>query len=216
MTFSSNQQVNRTSRCFSYLRVSQLSQDLEKNKAEILKLANDKKLGQVEFYEEKASGKITWRQRKIGEILDLAQEGDSIVVSELSRLGRSMLECIEILSICLQRKINIYSVKGNWQLDNSIQSKIVAMAFSIAAEIERDLISQRTKEALQVRKQAGIKLGRPKGIGKSKLDSYRVEIEALLHNGTSQRFVAKRYGTTEANLHHWIKKHGIIKNNLQV
>lgn len=211
MTFSLNQQSNRTTRTFSYLRVSQVKQDLEKNKAEILALANNKKLGNVEFFEEKVSGKITWRKRKIGEILEIAQEGDSIVVSELSRLGRSMLECIEILSICLQRKINIFSVKGNWQLDNSIQSKIVAMAFSIAAEIERDLISQRTKEALQVRKQNGVKLGRPKGPGKSKLDQFRPEIEALLQNGSSQRFIAKRYNTTEANLFHWIQKHNIQK-----
>lgn len=212
MTFSLNQQSNHTARTFSYLRVSQVKQDLEKNKAEILALANTKKLGNVEFFEEKVSGKITWRQRKIGEILEIAQEGDSIVVSELSRLGRSMLECIEILSICLQRKINIFSVKGNWQLDNSIQSKIVAMAFSIAAEIERDLISQRTKEALQIRKQNGIQLGRPKGkIGKSKLDQFRLEIEGLLANGSTQSFIANRYHTTPANLCLWLKKHNIQK-----
>src|SRR5439155_23743060 len=110
--------------------------------------------------------------------LETSQQGDNIIVSELSRLGRSMLECMEILSIATQKGINIYAVKGDWQLNNSIQSKIIAMAFSMAAEIERDLISKRTKEALQVKKQNGMKLGRPKGIGKSKLDSYRMEIEA--------------------------------------
>lgn len=108
-----------------------------------------------------------------------------------------MLECMEILSIASQKSINIYSVKGNWQLDNSIQSKIIAMAFSMAAEIERDLISQRTAEALRAKKAAGMKLGRPKGPGKSKLDKYRPEIEALLANGATQRFVAKRYSTDE-------------------
>lgn len=118
-----------------------------------------------------------------------------------------MLECMEILSIASQKQINIYAVKGNWQLDNSIQSKIVAMAFSIAAEIERDLISQRTKEALAARKKAGIKLGRPRGVGKSKLDQFRPEIEALVANGSTQRFIAKRYDTTEANLSRWLKKH---------
>jgi DNA invertase Pin-like site-specific DNA recombinase len=89
-------------------------------------------------------------------------------VSELSRLGRSMLECMEILSLATQKGVCVYAVKGHWQLSNSIQSKIVAMAFAMAAEIERDLISQRTTEALAVRKQQGMPLGRPKGVGKSK------------------------------------------------
>jgi DNA invertase Pin-like site-specific DNA recombinase len=134
--------------------------------------------------------------------------GDTLIVSELSRLGRSMLECMEILSIAAQIGVNVYAVKGNWQLDNSIQSKIVAMAFSMAAEIERDLISQRTKEALAARKQAGQRLGRSKGSGKSKLDQYRLEIEALLANGSKQSFIAARYGTTESNLSNWLQKRG--------
>ena len=79
----------------------------------------------------------------------------------------------------------------------------------MAAEIERDLISQRTKEALRFRQSQGMKLGRPKGVGKSKLDAYRPEIEGLLANGTTQRFIAKRYKTTEANLCNWLKKHGL-------
>ena len=130
-----------------------------------------------------------------------------MIVSELSRLGRSMLECMEILSIGSQKQINIYAVKGNWQLDGSIQSKILAMAFAMAAEIERDLISQRTREALAAKKRAGIKLGRPKGSGKSKLDKYRPEIEALLETGSTQRYIASRFDTTESNLSRWMKKH---------
>ncbi len=86
------------------------------------------------------------------------------------------------------------------------------MAFSMAGEIERDLISQRTKEALRVKKESGAQLGRPKGPGKSKLDAYKLEIEALLAHGSSQKFIANRYGTTEANLHNWMKKRGIKKN----
>ncbi len=194
-----------------YLRVSTIDQDIEKNKADILKLANDKDLGKVTFTEEKASGKISWRKRKVADVLDKLGDGDNIIVSELSRLGRSMLECMEILSIASQKRINIYAVKGNWQLDHSIQSKIIAMAFSMAAEIERDLISQRTKEALRARKAAGKPLGRPRGPGKSKLDKYQPEIEALLANGSAQKFIAKRYGTTEANLCNWLKKHGLKK-----
>jgi DNA invertase Pin-like site-specific DNA recombinase len=193
----------------AYLRVSTTDQDLEKNKFDILKLANDKGLGPVQWVEEHVSGRISWRNRKLGSILEQANPGDTLIVSELSRLGRSMLECMEILSLAVQKQLNIYSVKGNWQLDNSIQSKVVAMAFAIASEIERDLISQRTKEALAARRRAGKRLGRPKGIGKSKLDAYLPEIQALLANGSTQKFIANRYGTTEANLSRWLKKHNL-------
>ena len=192
-----------------YLRVSTSEQELEKNKADILQLANQEDLSRVQFVEEKVSGKVAWRQRLIAELLDSLQTKDNVIVSELSRLGRSMLECMEILSIATQKGISVYAVKGNWHLDHSIQSKIMAMAFSMAAEIERELISQRTTEALRFRKAQGMKLGRPRGPGKSKLDAYRPEIESLLANGATQRFVARRYQTTEANLHNWLKKHGL-------
>lgn len=202
-------------RNIAYLRVSTIDQDLEKNKADILHLANEKDLGKVEFVQEKISGKVPWRERKIAQLLEELKKGDAILLSEFSRLGRSMLECMEIISIAVQKGIKIYTVKGNWQLDNSIQSKVMAMVFSMAAEIERDLISKRTKEALQSKRQSGIKLGRPKGPGKSKLDIYRMEIEALLNNGSTQKFIAKRYRVTEATLSNWIKKND-VKVNRQV
>lgn len=142
-------------------------------------------------------------------VLEELQDSDTIIVAELSRLGRSMLECMEILALASRKGIRIYAIKGNWQLDQTIQSKIIAMAFSMAAEIERDLISQRTTEALRFRKAQGLKLGRPKGPGKSKLDVFRPEIEGLLANGSTQKFIAKRYHTTEANLHNWLKKNGL-------
>jgi DNA invertase Pin-like site-specific DNA recombinase len=192
-----------------YLRVSTGMQDLDKNKADILRLANQEDLGRVQFVEEKVSGKVSWRKRRIADWLETLQAKDNIIVSELSRLGRSMLECMEILSIALQKGIRVYAVKGHWRLDQSTQSKIIAMAFSMAAEIERDLISQRTTEALRLRKAQGLPLGRPRGPGKSKLDPYRPEIEGLLANGSTQRFIARRYKTTEANLHNWLKKQGL-------
>jgi DNA invertase Pin-like site-specific DNA recombinase len=144
-----------SSSVIGYLRVSTADQNIEKNKADILQLANHHDLGRVSFVEEKISGKVSWRQRKVAEVLESLQANDAIVVSELSRLGRSMLECMEILSVAAQKRINVFSVKGNWCLDQSIQSKIIAMAFSMAAEIERDLISQRTKEALRFKKAQG-------------------------------------------------------------
>jgi len=193
----------------AYLRVSTDEQDLQKNKADILHLANEKDLGKVRWVEETVSGRISWKKRKIAGIVEELAAGDNLIVSELSRLGRSMLECMEILSIATQKAINVFAIKGNWQLDGSIQSKIIAMAFAMAAEIERDLISQRTKEALAARKRAGKLLGRPQGSGKSKLDKHRPEIEGLLKNGSTQKYIAARYCTTEANLSRWLKKHGL-------
>ena len=201
----------KKSKTIAYLRVSTDEQDLEKNKFDILHLANEKSLGKVEWVEETITSRVSWKKRKIAGVIDDLGAGDHLIVSELSRLGRSMLECMEILSIASQKGIHIYAVKGNWQLDSSIQSKIVAMAFAMAAEIERELISQRTKEALAARKKSGMKLGRPRGTGKSKLDRYRPEIEALLANGSTQKFIARRYGMTEANLSRWIKKHNLMR-----
>lgn len=195
----------------AYLRVSTTDQDLEKDKAAILHLANEKDMGKVIFIEEKVSGTVPWKKRKIAEVIEELTTGDNLLVSELSRIGRSMLEIMQVLQIALEKGVNVYAVKGNWQLDDSIQSKIVAMVFSMAAEIERDLISKRTKEALTAKKAAGMKLGRPTGVGKSKLDQFRPEIEALLANGSTQKFIAQRYGTTEANLSNWVKRHGLGK-----
>jgi DNA invertase Pin-like site-specific DNA recombinase len=196
----------------AYLRVSTDSQDLEKNKADILHFANEKRLGNVEWVEEKVSGQVPWGKRKIAQVIDTLQPGGSLVVSELSRLGRSLLEIMEMLSVATRKEIHVYSVKGNWALDGTLQSKIIATVFAIAAEIERELISARTKEALAARKRSGLPLGRPRGPGKSKLDKFKPEIEALLKNGTTQRFIAKRYGSTEANLYNWMKRHGLERN----
>src|SRR5690606_7289891 len=151
----------------------------------------------------------SWQKREIAQVLEELQSGDNLIVSELSRLGRSMMECMEILSIASKQQLNLYAVKGNWQLDQSIQSKILAMALAMAAEIERDLISQRTKEALAAKRKAGMKLGRPTGSGSSKLDKYRPEIEALLETGSTQRYIASRFNTTESNLSRWMTKHGL-------
>ncbi|HEV2339637.1 MAG TPA: recombinase family protein [Patescibacteria group bacterium] len=212
MTFSLNQQQNRTSQTLSYLRVSQASQDLEKDKSSILALANELKLGNVTFIEEKISGKVSWKKRKISELIDVLQEGDNLIVAEISRLGRSLLEIVEILSICSRKKINVFSVKGAWKLDGTMQSKIIGTVFALCSEIERSLISQRTTEALRIKKLNGTVLGRPRGkVGKSKLDQFRLEIEGLLINGATQAFISNRYRTTPANLCLWMKKHNIRK-----
>lgn len=201
--------ASKRPKTIAYLRVSTIEQDIDKNKAEILKLANDKDFGKVIFVEEKVSGNKSWKERKIKQVIDDLGNGDRLIVPELSRLGRSMLEIMEMLSIANQKGICIYAVKGEWELNGSIQSKVLAMAFAIAAEIERDLISKRTKEALKARKAQGVKLGRPRGAGKSKLDPFKEEIIALLKNGSTKKHVAQKYGTSPPNLHNWLKKNGI-------
>jgi DNA invertase Pin-like site-specific DNA recombinase len=197
------------SRAVAYVRVSTDRQETENQRLEILQLANDKGLGQLKFVDETVSGRKSWRERAIAGELDHLGAGDCLVVAELSRLGRSMLEIMEILSIATQKGIRIFAAKGNWSLDGTIQSKLVAMCFSMAAEIERDLISQRTKAALATRRAAGVKLGRPAGPGKSKLDKSRDEIIELLGLGVTRRRLAERLGTTEANLRHWLQRRGL-------
>lgn len=193
-------------RTIGYLRVSTAEQDLEKNKADILMLANEKRLGHVDWVEEKVSGTKDWRKRELGAVFSTLQTGDTIIVSELSRLGRSTLQILEIMQQAKERGIAVHAVKGGWTLNGSMESKIVLTMLAMIAEIERDLISERTKEGLRARKAAGVKLGRPKGPGKSKLDAHRDEIIALLKNGSTKTFIAKRYGTTLPNLLNWLAK----------
>jgi DNA invertase Pin-like site-specific DNA recombinase len=205
----SKKKVNREKtqrKVIGYLRVSTISQDLEKNKADILKYANDNKLGNVDFVEEVVSGKVSWKLRKIKEVIDSLGKDDWLIVAELSRLGRSMLEIMEIIGEAKRQEINIHAIKNNWTLNGSIESKILLMVFSMASEIERDLISARTTEALRVRKALGVKLGRPKGPGKSKLDRHKDEIVALLRDGMPKTRVAKKYGTSTVNLYNWLAK----------
>ncbi|MDY6851761.1 MAG: recombinase family protein [Thermodesulfobacteriota bacterium] len=196
-------------RTIGYLRVSTKEQDLEKNKADILRLANDKGLGQVDWVEEKVSGVQDWKKRKLGQILLELEEEDAILVSELSRLGRSTLQILEVMRECKERGIAVHAVKGGWSLNGSMESKIVLTMLAMVAEIERDLISERTKEALRARKEAGVILGRPKGPGKSKLDNHQEEIVALLRNGSTLSYVSKRYGTTPANLSNYVRKRNL-------
>ena len=201
--------TNTQARCIGYLRVSTAEQDVEKNKADILKLANDKKIGNVDWVEEKVTGTKNWRKRKLGEVFETLVAGDTIIVSELSRLGRSTLQILEIMKLAKERNIAVHAVKGSWSLNGTMESKIVLNMLAMFAEIERDLISERTKEGLKAVRAKGVKLGRPKGPGKSKLDTNREEITALLNNGASKAYVARRYETSQPNLYNWLKKNNI-------
>lgn len=194
-----------------YIRVSTVDQDTEKNKADILKFSNAKGFaGKVHFVEEKISGLKSWRKRKLNDIVESMQSGDKLIVPELSRLGRSLVEVLEVLNILSAKGVEVYSVKENFQLNGAdMQSKVMRTMLGLFAEIERDLISARTKEGLAAAKASGKQLGRPRGIGKSKLDKHRTEIEALLKNGSQKSFISKRCGVTPAALTNWLKKHSI-------
>jgi len=191
---------------YAYIRVSTDSQETENQLFEILKYANEKKLDNVEIVEETVSGKKSWKKRQLGNLVDELQEGDILIVTELSRLGRSMLEIMELLSILLRNGIELHVVKNNQVLKDDLQSKVFAMAFSIAAEIERELISQRTREALQRRKAEGKPLGRPKGSYSSKLDKYREQIEELRAKGVSIASIAKILEVPYTTLYDYLRR----------
>jgi len=208
-------EVKKTgTRAFSYLRVSTNGQDTAKNKKDVRAFANEKEFPKVKFIEEKLSGKIPWRERKIADIIDDLQPHDKLMLPELSRLGRSSLEIMEMLSVLKKKQVAVYDLKNNWELNGSLQSEVMAFCFSIAARIERDLLIQRTREGREAAKARGVKFGRPSGPGKSKLDKHQEEIVALLKTGSKQNYIAQKYRTTAANLSLWLKKKGL--NNIKL
>lgn len=205
-------------KAIGYLRVSTEGQDLENQRFGILDLAHKNKW-HVQFVEEKVSGKVSYKDRELGKTIETLKQGDILIVTELSRLGRSMMEIMRLLSDLLEKGIRVYAIKGNYKLDNSIQSKIMTMVLCMAMEIERDLISQRVKEALARKKKEGVKLGRPKGVpGKSKLDEKEAEIKTLLDKKVSIASLAKIYDCSWPTMKNFIDKKILkdrIKNNIQ-
>jgi DNA invertase Pin-like site-specific DNA recombinase len=195
-----------------YLRVSTEEQDTGKNKADVLAFANAKGLLKVDFVEEKVSGAKSWKKRKLKDVVDEMKAGDILIVPELSRLGRSLMEVLEVLGVLSGKDVAAYSVKENFQLNGKdMQSKVMRTMLGLFAEIERDLIIARTKEGLAAARAKGRVGGRPKGPGKSRLDQHQPEIEALLKNGSRKTFIAKRYGVTPVTLGNWLKKVGLDK-----
>jgi len=195
-----------------YIRVSTVDQDTTKNEAAILKFANNKDFGKVEFVSEKISGMKSWKKRKLYDVVQRLNPDDILIVPELSRLGRSLVNVLDILNELSDKQVRVYSVKEDFQLNgDDMQSKVMRTMLGLFAEIERDLISARTKEGLAAARAKGRMLGRPKGIGKSRLDEHRDEIIALLKNGSQRQFVAKRYKVNPATVTHWLKRHGLDK-----
>lgn len=201
----------RRTQSIAYIRVSTERQDLNNQKLELHEYARLHGFKIDKFVEIEISSRKTTRARKIYELLEELQEGDLLIVSELSRLGRSVGQIIQIADTLIKKKIRFVAIKESIRINGkqNIQTKTMVTMFGLFAEIERDLISERTKQGLIAARKKGKLLGRPKGSGKSRLDRFKPEIEALLKNGSSKTFIAKRYGTSLTNLYNWLKKHGI-------
>ena len=201
----------RAPRTIAYLRISTGKQELNNQKLELHEYARKHDFKIDEFLQIEVSSRQSTKARKIDDLLEILQEGDMLLVSELSRLGRSVGQVIQIVDALIKKKVRFVAVKESIRLNGKqdIQTKTMITMFALFAEIERDLISERTKQGLIAAKEKGRLLGRPKGTGKSKLDQFQPEIEALLRNGSSKTFVAKRYGTSLTNLYKWMKKNNI-------
>lgn len=148
---------------YAYIRVSTEMQSYEGQRYEIEQWSLRRGWEIGRWVQEKVSGTQKLEKRTLGHLLQRMKPGDTLVCAELSRLGRNMMMVMSILNTCSQKGIQLFSIKDNFELSDSLNAKIIAFAFSLAAEIERNLISQRTREALAAKKQAGVKLGRPKG-----------------------------------------------------
>lgn len=190
-------QVKTIMSVIAYIRVSTQVQPLESQEYEIRKWCEERSLSIDRWVTESVSGTISWERRMLGKAIRKMKSGDLLVCSEISRLGRNMLMIMSILNVCSQRRLRIHTIKDNFDLADNINSRIIAFAFAfaLAAEIERNLISQRTREALAAKKTAGANLGRPKGRSEKvqRICSASGDIEALLASGATLSSVAKLY-----------------------
>jgi DNA invertase Pin-like site-specific DNA recombinase len=191
----------------AYIRVSTDKQTVKNQKYDILKFADTKKIHIDEWVEETVSGSKKYQDRKLGTLLNKMNSEDVLVVSELSRLGRNLMEVMSILHDCMDRDIKVFTIKEGYELGNNINSKVLAFAFSLSAEIERNLISQRTKEALARKKSEGKKLGRPKGsLSKiTKLSGKEDEIKDLLKKKVSVSAIGRILNVNRLTVENYIK-----------
>ncbi len=194
---------------YAYLRVSTIDQDTEKNKLEILKFANYNKLGNIQFVEEQITGRKHFKFRQLGRLLDEMQKGDVLIVPEFSRLARSIIQIFEVLDIIKRKDVVLYSLKENFCTnDDGITATVLTTVFALIAQIERDLISQRTKCSLASKKEQGIKLGRPIGAESKrlKLSKNIKHIQLLLAEGVSKNQISKIMGVQYMTLSRFIKR----------
>lgn len=192
----------------AYLRVSTEKQFLENQREEIVRFAERNGMSVDKWYTETVSGSVSSKERKLSGVLDKMRPGDSLIVTEISRLSRTLLEIMTILNSCIKKEVILYSTKEGYVFQNDINSKVLGFAFGLMAEIERNLISMRTKEALARRKQEGKHLGRKKGdMPKMKiLAENKKQLLKEQKKGTSCSELARRMGVSRTTmfrfLHH--------------
>lgn len=201
----------------AYLRASTGKQDLSHQKLEILEFARRQELRVDEYVEITISSHKTSKQRRIDELVQMLDEADTLIVTELSRLGRSTVEVIALVNALVERNIRVITIKQNLDITRKdMNSKIIIALFSLFAELERDLVSMRTREALAAKKAQGQPLGKPKGtLQKSKFDKDVARIKELLGYGLSVRKIAKVLGyVSHIALNTYINKRGLqVANN---
>lgn len=180
---------------YGYIRVSSDKQTVENQRFEINNFCEHNQLVIDGWIEETISGTKSYNKRELGKLLKRVQKDDLIICAELSRLGRNLFMIMEILNICMSKECRVWTIKDNYRLGEDIQSKVLAFAFGLSAEIERNLVSQRTKEALARKKAEGVILGRPIGRktdeSKYKLYPKKNLILELLKAGVSRRKIAQ-------------------------
>ena len=195
---------------YGYCRISTDHQQLSNQKHEIQTFIDKNNLTVDKWIEEVISSRKPLNERKLGKILKKLQKGDILIATELSRLGRNLLEVMGILQNCLEKECQIWTLKENYRLGADIQSKVLAFAFSLASEIERQLISDRTKNSLQRLKDEGKHLGRPYGTTYKKLQKKHNKIKELLDKKVSKAEIARLMGCTWPTLHRYINEQIII------
>ncbi|MDR2923476.1 MAG: master DNA invertase Mpi family serine-type recombinase [Treponema sp.] len=196
---------------YGYVRVSTDRQRVDNREYEIERFCKKNNLKIDEWIKETISGTKTPDKRKLGALLDKVSKGDLIICSELSRLGRSLMMIMTILNRLLENDVKVWTIKDNYKLGADIQSKVLAFAFGIAAEIERDLISQRTKEALKLKVKEGVILGRPIGRKSShtKLSGKEKEIIRLRKQGYSKCSLGRMFNVNRMTVDAFMKDKGI-------
>ena len=194
---------------YGYIRVSSDKQTVENQRFEVTNFCVQNNLTIDGWIEETISGTKSYNKRALGTLLRRVNKDDLIICTELSRLGRNLFMIMEILNVCMTKECRVWTIKDNYRLGEDIQSKVLAFAFGLSAEIERNLISQRTREALARKKAEGVILGRPKGRKTSqearKLYGKDTLIRELLKNKTSKRKIAKICRVDRNTLDRYIK-----------
>lgn len=194
-----------------YIRVSSNKQTVEHQRYEIKQFAKNNHLVVDKWVDETISSRKPLHKRKLGQLLEELQTGDILIACEISRLGRSLLEVMHILETCLNKNCQVRTIKENYHLGNDIQSKVMAFAFGLAAEIERQLISQRTKSSLANIRASGKKLGRPPKAEskKLKLSKNVRRIQKLLKKGLSKSQIARILSVNRSTLRRFLVREGL-------